>query len=76
MRVNYIIRLIDKGYLNQILISTDIAMKARLVSYGGPGYAHIPDNVIPWMRAKGMSEEIINTITVENPKRMLTFISS
>ena len=75
-RVNYVIRLIDQGYLNQILISTDTAMKARLVAYGGPGYAHIPDNVIPWMRAKGMSEEIINTITVENPKRMLTFVSS
>jgi phosphotriesterase-related protein len=75
-RVNYIIRLIDLGYLNQILISTDTAMKARLVAYGGPGYAHIPDNVIPWMRAKGMSEEVIHTITVENPKRMLTFVSS
>ena len=75
MRVNYIIRLIDKGYLNQILISTDTCMKSRLVAYGGPGYAHIPDNVIPWMRAKGMSEEILNTITVENPKRILTFVS-
>jgi len=75
-RVNYIIRLIDKGYLNQILISTDTAIKARLVAYGGPGYAHVPDNVIPWMRAKGMSSEVINTITVENPKRMLTFVSS
>jgi phosphotriesterase-related protein len=75
-RVNYIIRLIDLGYLNQILISTDTAMKARLVAYGGPGYAHIPDNVLPWMRAKGMSEEVIHTITVENPKRMLTFVSS
>ncbi|MFQ5996581.1 MAG: phosphotriesterase [Dehalococcoidales bacterium] len=74
-RVNYIIRLIDKGYLNQILISTDICMKHRLVDYGGSGYAHIPENVIPWMRAKGMSEEVINTITVENPKRMLTFIA-
>jgi phosphotriesterase-related protein len=75
MRVNYIIRLIDKGYLNQILISTDTCMKARLFSYGGPSYAHIPDNVIPWMRAKGMPEDAIHTITVENPKRILTFTS-
>ncbi len=75
MRVNYIIRLIDQGYLNQILISTDMSVKAKLFAYGGPGYAHIPDNVIPWMHARGMSEEIINTITVENPKRMLTFAS-
>ncbi|HET6477512.1 MAG TPA: hypothetical protein VFF92_00355, partial [Dehalococcoidales bacterium] len=74
-RVNYIIRLIEMGYLNQILIATDTAMKSRLTAYGGPGYAHIPDNVIPWMRAKGMSEETINTITVENPKRLFTFVA-
>jgi phosphotriesterase-related protein len=72
-RVNYIIRLIELGHLNQILIATDTAMKSRLMAYGGPGYAHIPENVIPWMRAKDMSEEVINTITIENPKRILTF---
>jgi phosphotriesterase-related protein len=73
MRVNYIMQLIDLGYLNQILIATDTAMKARLVAYGGPGYAHIPENVLPLMRAKRMSEEVIRNITVENPKRILTF---
>jgi len=73
-RVNYIIRLIELGYLNQVLIATDTAMKSRLTVYGGPGYAHIPENVIPLMRAKGMSEEVIRAITVENPKRLLTFI--
>ncbi len=74
-RVNYIIRLVEMGYLNQVLIATDTAMKSRLTVYGGPGYAHIPENVIPWMRAKGMSEEAIRTITIENPKRILTFVA-
>ncbi len=74
-RVNYIIRLIELGYLNQVLIATDTAMKSRLTVYGGPGYAHIPENVIPWMRAKGMSEEVIRAITVENPKRLLSFVA-
>jgi len=74
-RVNYIIRLMELGYLNQILVATDTAMKSRLTVYGGPGYAHIPENVIPWMRAKGMSEEVIRTITEENPRRMLTFVA-
>ncbi len=72
-RVNYILRLIDLGYLDRVLIATDTAMKARLKAYGGPGYAHIPENVLPWMRAKGMSEDIIRTLTVENPGRLLTF---
>jgi phosphotriesterase-related protein len=75
-RINHIIRLIDRGHLKQVLISTDMAMKAKLFVYGGPGYAHIPDNVIPLMRAKGLSEDAVNTITVENPRRMLTFAPS
>ncbi|MGB2876805.1 MAG: hypothetical protein WBB97_02085 [Dehalococcoidales bacterium] len=74
-RVNYIIRLIELGYLDQILIATDTAMKSRLTAYGGPGYAHIPENVIPWMRAKGMSEETIRAISEENPKRLLAFVA-
>lgn len=74
-RVNHIINLIDKGYLNKILISTDNCMKHKLVAYGGPGYTHIIDNVVPLMRAKGLSEDIVNIITVENPKRVLTFAS-
>jgi len=72
-RVNRIIWLIKKGFLNKILISQDTCMKMSLSHYGGPGYDHILSNVIPLMRDKGLSQETINTITVENPKRLLTF---
>ena len=48
-------------------------MKMRLTRYGGHGYAHILDNVVSLMRAKGISEEYIGTILVENPKRLPQF---
>jgi len=48
--------------------------KHRLWSYGGPGYAHILENVVPLMREKGMPEGHIHTLLVENPKRMLQFV--
>ncbi len=73
-RVNAIMALIDEGFLNQILISSDMCRKHRLWSYGGPGYAHILENVVPLMRAKGVPEEQIHTILVENPKRLLQFV--
>ena len=66
--------LIAEGYLERILISQDTAFKHNLSHYGGRGYAHINENVIPLMRAKGMTEEQIHTITVENPKQLLTFV--
>lgn len=72
-RLNQIIQLIGEGHLNQILISHDICFKIDLAHFGGQGYAHILNNILPLMRQKRMSEEHIRTITVENPKRALTF---
>jgi len=73
-RINQIMVLIDEGFLNQILISHDHCLKHRLWYYGGPGYAHILENVVPLMREKGMPEEHIHALLIENPKRFLQFI--
>jgi len=74
MRLKWIRLLIDRGYLSQILISQDICTKTRLVRYGGHGYGHIFQNIVPMMRRKNFSNEEINAILVENPCRMLTFV--
>lgn len=73
-RIYDILQLIDEGYLNQILISHDMCVKSRLVCYGGWGYAHISNYVVPMMLKRGMTNEQINTIMVENPKRLLQFV--
>jgi phosphotriesterase-related protein len=73
-RIDTLIRLIEAGFLGNILISHDICTKYRLRQYGGAGYAHILDNVVPLMRAKGMAEAHINALLVENPKRFLQFL--
>ena len=72
-RINKIIGLIKDGYLDHILISQDIGTKERLTAYGGTGYAHILRDVVPIMRIKGLSEEQINTLLVENPGRALSY---
>jgi phosphotriesterase-related protein len=73
MKIDIIKKLINKGYLDQILISHDICRKANLVKYGGDGWAHIPKNVVPLMRYRGLTEDQIQTIIVDNPKRWLQF---
>ena len=74
-RINQIIELISKGYVNHILLSHDNCMKTQCVRYGGLGYGHILNNVVPIMRRKGISEEDIRAMLVENPKRVLAFVS-
>ena len=73
-RVDFIMRLIEDGHLGQIVVAHDTAWKTRLHSYGGHGYAHLLETVIPIMRGKGMSREQIDAIFVENPKRVLPFV--
>ena len=73
-RIDEIMALIDDGSLNQGSISHDNCSKHRLWHWGGPGYAHILANIVPLMREKGMAEEYIHTILVENPRRLLQFV--
>jgi phosphotriesterase-related protein len=65
--------LIKNGHIEQIVISHDICHRTRLTRYGGHGQ-HIVRNVIPMMRRRGYSDAEINTIIVEAPKRLLTFV--
>ena len=72
-RLDFIKRIVDVGYADRIVIGQDIATKHRLVKYGGHGYGHILENIVPKMRRKGFSEDAIRAITVGNPARMLAF---
>lgn len=73
-RLHWMRRLIDRGHLDQIAISHDICYKSRFSSFGGHGYAHIFEDVVPLMRRCGFSEAEIERITVETPRRLLTFV--
>lgn len=72
-RLRWLRWLMDRGHCDQILISHDICFKDKLARYGGHGYAHILENVIPLMREKNFSAEDIDSILVQNPKRLLAF---
>ncbi|XP_056375145.1 phosphotriesterase-related protein isoform X2 [Hyla sarda] len=65
--------LISEGYEERIVISHDIHTKNRLVKYGGHGYSHILNNIVPKMLVRGISQQSIDKILLENPRRWLTF---
>ena len=75
-RIDDLIQFIADGYINQLAISQDSWAKHFLTSYGGFGFAHILRNVVPVLRGKGVTEEQIRTLLVENPKRILTFVNA
>ena len=66
--------LVDSGFGDQLLISQDNVCKHELVRYGGHGYAHILENIVPKMEDRGISRDIALKILTENPQNWLTFV--
>ena len=65
-------RVIDAGFVNHILVSMDVHMKVMLTAYGGGGYGYLLRNFLPILRGYGVTEEQIDTILVENPRRFFS----
>ncbi|XP_045766781.1 phosphotriesterase-related protein [Maniola jurtina] len=71
-RIGMIRQLVKEGKEDKILMSHDIHTKHRLTKFGGHGYSHINTNVLPRMKLKGFSQDLIDKITIHNPARWLT----
>ncbi len=72
-RIETVIELIEAGYADRLLFSQDICFKVLRQKYGGFGYSHILENIIPRFRQRGIDAGITDQIIEENPRRALTF---
>ncbi len=63
--------LLGQGYVERILLSQDICGRSHMKHYGGRGFDYIATKFLPKLRERGISEEQIQIMTVENPKRVL-----
>jgi phosphotriesterase-related protein len=72
-RMRQILLLIERGHLDQILMSHDIAYKHCLTKWGGFGYHHLLVNVIPRLRAKGADDKTVQTLLIDNPRRAFAY---
>ena len=71
-RERHLLELLDLGYASQILISQDVCMKMQTLRYGGYGYAHLLRHIIPSLKHKGVDDETVRTLMVDNPRRFVT----
>ena len=68
---NLIAKLVRQGYAERILLSHDICCKSHLSYYDGDGFDCLATHFLPKLKEKGVSDEAIHTMTVENPARVL-----
>ncbi|MDA1189163.1 MAG: hypothetical protein O2854_05735 [Chloroflexi bacterium] len=64
---------IEAGHLDQIVIAQDVCQKWMYTRYGGKGFAHLLENIVPRMRKRGWTQAQLDTILVKNPAKALTF---
>ena len=63
---------IDAGFLNRLLISQDVCLPHHLRWYGGIGYCYLLGTFVPMLRAIGVTQEQIDTLTIANPAAVLS----
>jgi phosphotriesterase-related protein len=71
-RVGTLTQLLHKGFEKQLLLSCDVNEKIHLRKYGGWGYSHILEHIIPALKQNGVSDRQIETMMINNPKRLFT----
>jgi predicted metal-dependent phosphotriesterase family hydrolase len=70
--VESICDLLARGHVERILLSQDVCHDSQLRHYGGNGYTYLAETFLPRLREAGVSDDEIRTITIENPRRLLT----
>jgi len=68
--------LIDDGYADRIVLGQDVGVRTRLRRWGGWGYAHVLEHVVPVLRDLGTDEAALTAMLVGNPARLLTIASA
>jgi phosphotriesterase-related protein len=71
--LNGIVKLIEAGYADRIVLGHDICTKPQLKKYGGTGFSYINEYFLPELKRLGVSDENIRKIMIDNPRRALTF---
>lgn len=69
-RVDLLYEIIARNLEERVLLSVDITRKSHLKYKGGIGYNYLFETFIPMLRERGVKENSLTKILVENPKQL------
>ena len=72
--VAMIMALIDAGFADNLLFSSDLSRPNAIKRNNGPGYAKTVTVFLPKLKAAGASDAVLRQITIDNPRRFLSFV--
>jgi len=73
-RVSMVMALVDRGFMDHVLISSDFSSARSLKKNGGAGYAQTKTVFGPMLLKAGLPPQALERILVDNPRRFLAFV--
>jgi len=73
-RIEMVKKLIEQGYLRQVMVSNNLGLKMLQKKYGGWGYEHVLVNIKPFMLRMGLPPKAIDTLLYYNPARLIAYL--
>lgn len=73
-QVPMVIKLLEAGYANNIMIASDLSNIAQTKQSKGPGYARALTVFVPKLKEAGANEAVLKQIMNDNPRQFLAFV--
>lgn len=67
-----IVRLVERGHIDRILLSHDVFLKMMLTRYGGNGYAYILRHFLPRLKRHGLVDAQLDILMRDNPRSVFS----
>lgn len=72
-RADAFVQLLRRGWAERLLLSSDRCHRSDLHAFGGVGYDYVFTRFFDLLRQRGVSDAELDTITIENPRRVLAW---
>jgi phosphotriesterase-related protein len=71
IRIERLMKLVEAGYCDSIMVSVDISRNEYMKVHGGYGYDHFLRVILPELKKRGLDDACIHKILEDNPRRFL-----
>lgn len=71
-RAEWVLRLIETGHEDRVLLSNDVCVRSNYGGLGGRGYTGVLTTLIPALRHRGVAAATLERLITENPQRALS----
>lgn len=63
--------ILARGLADRCVLGNSVWTKTQLRAYGGMGYDHLLRRIVPELRRRGVTDDVVDTMLVANPARLL-----